>query len=118
MEVSGQLHTPAALPPGGKIPWYLLDRRLVGPQSRSGRGGVQKNSQPLPGLEPVIIQPVAQRYTTELSRLLILLKETNVTEASVILFAPCLSNMVPCDNITIINGSSRWRRISGLHVKV
>jgi hypothetical protein len=26
----------------------------------------RKNSQPLPGLEPPIIQPVAQRYTTEL----------------------------------------------------
>jgi hypothetical protein len=30
----------------------------------------QKNSQPLPVLEPPIIQPIAQRYTTELSRLL------------------------------------------------
>jgi hypothetical protein len=37
MEVSGQLHAPAALPPG-KSPWYPLDRRLGGPQSRSGRG--------------------------------------------------------------------------------
>jgi hypothetical protein len=44
-----------------------LDRRLDGPQSRSGRGGEEKNSQPLPGLEPPIIQPVAQRYTAELS---------------------------------------------------
>jgi len=43
---------------------YALDRRLSGPQSRSGRGGEEKDSQPLPGLEP---QPVAQRYTTELS---------------------------------------------------
>jgi hypothetical protein len=51
MEVSGQLHAPAALPPG-KSPRYLLDRRLGGPQSRSGRGGEEKNSQPLPGLEP------------------------------------------------------------------
>jgi hypothetical protein len=47
-----------------------LDRRLGGSQRRSGRGGEEKNSQPLPGLEPPIIQPVAQRYTTELSRLL------------------------------------------------
>jgi hypothetical protein len=30
---------------------------------------VKKNSQSLPGLEPQIIQPVAKRYTTELSRL-------------------------------------------------
>jgi hypothetical protein len=53
----------------GKSPWYSLDRRLYGPQSRLGRGDEQKNSQPLPGLEPPIIQPVAQRYTAELSRL-------------------------------------------------
>jgi hypothetical protein len=46
-----------------------LDRRLGGPQSRSGRGGEEKNSQLLPGLELQIIQPVAQRYTTELTRL-------------------------------------------------
>jgi hypothetical protein len=37
--------------------------RLGGPQSRSGRGGEEKNSQPLSGLEPPIMQPVAQRYT-------------------------------------------------------
>jgi hypothetical protein len=45
-----------------------MDGRLGGPQSRSERGGDEKNSQPLPGLEPPIIQPVAQRYT-ELSQL-------------------------------------------------
>jgi hypothetical protein len=38
MEMSGQLHVPAALPQG-KSPWYTLDRRLGGPQSRSGHGG-------------------------------------------------------------------------------
>jgi hypothetical protein len=64
MAVNGQLHAPAA------CPWYPLARRLGGPQSQSGRGGEEKNSQLLPGLEPPIIQPVAQRYTTELSRLL------------------------------------------------
>jgi hypothetical protein len=37
MEVSGQLQAPAALPQG-KSPWYPLDRRLGGPQSRSGHG--------------------------------------------------------------------------------
>jgi hypothetical protein len=37
----------------------------------SGRGGKEKNYQLLPGLEPPIIQPVAQPYTTELSRLLL-----------------------------------------------
>jgi hypothetical protein len=55
--------------PKRKSPWCPLDRRLGGPQRRSGRGGEEENSQPLPGLEPLIIQPVTQRYTTELSRL-------------------------------------------------
>jgi hypothetical protein len=45
---------------------------LGGPQSRSGRGDEDKNSRTLPGLETPIIQPVAQRYTAELSRLLLL----------------------------------------------
>jgi hypothetical protein len=45
--------------------------RLDGPQSRSGCRGEEKNSQPLPGLEPSIIQPVAQLSTTELTRLLV-----------------------------------------------
>jgi hypothetical protein len=52
MEVSGQLHDPAALPAG----------KLGGPQSRSGRGGEEKNSQP-PNPRIPIVQPIAQRYT-------------------------------------------------------
>jgi hypothetical protein len=52
----GQLQAPAVLPR------YPLDRRFGGLQSRSGRSE-EKNSQLLPGLEPPIIQPVAQRYT-------------------------------------------------------
>jgi hypothetical protein len=48
-----------------------LDRRLDGLQSGSGRGGEEKNSQPLPRLEPMFIQPAVQRCTTELSRLLL-----------------------------------------------
>jgi hypothetical protein len=47
--------TPRTLYPQGKSPWYPLDRRLGGPQSRSGRGGEDKNSQPLPGNEPLNI---------------------------------------------------------------
>jgi hypothetical protein len=69
MEVSRQLHAPAALSQG-KSPWYPLDRRQNGLQCRSGRGGEEKTSQPLSGLEPPIIQPVAQLYTTELFWLL------------------------------------------------
>jgi hypothetical protein len=69
MEVSGQFHAPAALPQE-KSSWYSLNTRLGGPQSRSGHGSEEKNSHPLPGLEPPIIQPVAHRYTSDLSRLL------------------------------------------------
>jgi hypothetical protein len=47
-----------------------MDRRLGGSHNRSGRGGEEKNSQLLPELDTPIIQPVAQRYTTELSQLL------------------------------------------------
>jgi hypothetical protein len=39
-------------------PCYPLYRRLDGPQSRSGQGDEEKNSQSQPGLEPSIIQPV------------------------------------------------------------
>jgi hypothetical protein len=44
--------TPGPLHPQGKSTWYPLDRRLSGPQSRSGHGGEEKNSQPPPGIEP------------------------------------------------------------------
>jgi hypothetical protein len=44
--------TPRPLYPQGKSPWYPLDRRLGGLQSRSGRSGEEKNSQPMPGIEP------------------------------------------------------------------
>jgi hypothetical protein len=76
MEVNGQLHAPAALPPG-KEQLVPLDRRLGGLQSSSGRGGKDKNSQPLPGLEFQIIQTVTQRYTTELSRFLTYISRKN-----------------------------------------
>jgi hypothetical protein len=46
LEVSGQLHAPAALPR------YPLDRRLGGPQSRCGRRGEEKI------LDPPVVQPV------------------------------------------------------------
>jgi hypothetical protein len=36
-----------------------------------GGGGEEKNSQLQPGLEHPIIQPVAQRYNNELSRVLL-----------------------------------------------
>jgi hypothetical protein len=51
MEVSGQLHAPAALLTG-KSPRYPLDKKLGGPQSRSERGDEEKNSQSPPHIEP------------------------------------------------------------------
>jgi hypothetical protein len=45
MEVSGQIYGPAALPQE-MSPCYPLYRGLGGPQSRSGGGGEEKNSQP------------------------------------------------------------------------
>jgi hypothetical protein len=57
MEVSSQLPG-RPFYPQGKIPWYPLDSMLSGFQSRSGRGGEEKKSQFLSGLEPPIIQPV------------------------------------------------------------
>jgi hypothetical protein len=46
----------SALRPGRfthrESPWYPLDRTLGGLQSRSGRGGEEKNSQLPPGIEP------------------------------------------------------------------
>jgi hypothetical protein len=43
---------PGRYTPQGKGPWYPLDRKLGGLQSRSERGGEEKNSQPPPGIEP------------------------------------------------------------------
>jgi hypothetical protein len=42
---------PRPLYPQGKIPWYPLDTRLGGPQSRSGRSDDEKNSRDWEGLE-------------------------------------------------------------------
>jgi hypothetical protein len=56
--------TPRPLYSQGKSLWHSLDRRLGGPQIRSGQGGEEKSSQSLPGIESLIIQSVAQRYTS------------------------------------------------------
>jgi hypothetical protein len=56
MEVSGQIYATAASPPAKEL-LYPLDRRLVGPQSRSGRGW-EEISEPAMNRIPVV-QPVA-----------------------------------------------------------
>jgi len=55
--VGGQRHAPAALLSGKTR--YLLYRRLIGPQGRSGR--IRKISPP-PGFDPRTVQPLASRY--------------------------------------------------------
>jgi hypothetical protein len=45
MEVNGQFHAPVALPPEID-PRYPRDKKLGGPQSRSGRGGENENPYP------------------------------------------------------------------------
>jgi hypothetical protein len=56
LQVSGQLHAPAALLPG-KIPQYPLCRRLGRPQSRYGHHKVEKIILLLPGIEPRTSSP-------------------------------------------------------------
>jgi hypothetical protein len=58
MGVGGQRHAPADLPTGKTL--YPLNRRLGGPQGRSGR--VWKISPPM-GFDPRPAHPVANRYT-------------------------------------------------------
>jgi hypothetical protein len=59
----GQLHASAALPPGIQPP-CPLEKRLGGPQSRSDDVGKRKFFT-LTGLElrPLVVQPLANRYT-------------------------------------------------------
>jgi hypothetical protein len=91
MEMNGQLHTPTTLPPSRKIPWYPLDRGLGGPKSWYGCGGQEKNFQPLPGLKPLIIQPTAQQYTTELSQLLI----RGACRTTLLTYIKCCTDKLP-----------------------
>jgi hypothetical protein len=61
MEVSGQLHAPAALT-RGEEPRYPLDRWPGGPQSRSGRCAEEKNLASAGNRTPAV-QPVDRCYT-------------------------------------------------------
>jgi len=51
---------PQALYSQGNSPWYPLDWRLGGPQSRYGHAGEERNSWPLPGFKTPNIQPIVQ----------------------------------------------------------
>jgi hypothetical protein len=64
--------TPRPLYPQGKSPSYPLNRRLGGPQSRSGHGSIEKNSQPPrnPIVEPVLaVNPLGTRVYPNVSGL-------------------------------------------------
>jgi hypothetical protein len=76
----------------GKSSWYPLDRRLGGPQSRSGRGSEEENSQPLSGFEPPSVQPVAHRCTTELLDFILIDRSAkSVTEKYMSVICPAYS---------------------------
>jgi hypothetical protein len=59
MRVGGQLHVPAALPPG-KRPGTHCIGGWVGPRAGLDRCG---KSRPQPGFDPRTVQPVTSRYT-------------------------------------------------------
>jgi hypothetical protein len=47
--------TPRPLYSKEKLPLYLLNKRLCGPQNRYGRFGEEKTLSPLPGYEPRLL---------------------------------------------------------------
>jgi hypothetical protein len=59
MRVGGQLHSPAALPPGKRPDTHCIGG-WVGPTA--GLDGCGK-SRTTPGFDPRTVQPVASRYT-------------------------------------------------------
>jgi hypothetical protein len=65
MEVSGQLHAPAALPPV-KEPLLPIGQEAGWTPEPFCTRWWRKNSEPPPEFEPPIIQPVAQCYVSEL----------------------------------------------------
>jgi hypothetical protein len=67
---------------------------------QSGHDGEEKNSQPLPGLEPPVIQPVAQCYTTDLSWLLPY--SVNISDNILLFFFFYRLNPVNCQTSYIV----------------
>jgi hypothetical protein len=76
--------TPRPLYPRGKRPRYSLDRRLGGPQNRSGHsGGEEKNSQTPPGIEPSAKPDrLARSHPISLRSILILLSHLRLGRPS------------------------------------
>jgi hypothetical protein len=109
--------TPRPLYSQGKRTWYQFDRRLGGSQGRSGRGGEEKNSQSPPGLEPSIIQPIVQRYTTELppctQHFTLKMEAACTSELLVSYHNPedLDSNFYSSETVTIISGYIMYKRL-------
>ena len=59
MEVGGQHHAPAALPPGKRPGTHCIEG-WVGPRAGMNGGG---KSRPPPGFDPRTVQSAANRYT-------------------------------------------------------
>jgi hypothetical protein len=78
----GKRHASATLPPG-KTPWYPLYRRLGGPPGPVWTGA--EILAPSPGFDSRTVQPVASRYTDELSWL----SKSEVFEEKSVPLPPC-----------------------------
>jgi hypothetical protein len=68
MQLSGQLHSSAAIPSGEESPRYTLNRRLGGPQSRSGH--IEEKKFAVLEIKPWRSSPWPVAVPTQLSRLL------------------------------------------------
>jgi hypothetical protein len=70
MEMSGQIHAPAAIPPGKRAPGTHWIGGWVGPGAGLDAVARRKIPSSCRDSKSQIIQLVAQRYTTRISRLL------------------------------------------------
>jgi hypothetical protein len=116
MEVSGQLHAPAALPPGKEPLVQHWTGGWMGP--RAVVDAVVKRKIPSPRRESnprtPIVQPVAQRYTHSHLQMFFLLKSNpkfvceNKDGHS---FFVCFINVSPCENgLKTVGNTNNTRR--------
>jgi hypothetical protein len=97
MEMSGQFHDPAALPPG-KQPRYPLYRGLGGPQSWSGRYKEENNLLPIPGIKSRLLGRPARSLVPIPTELIILIFLTKFgTQTNRHMF--CLMNQKDCSSL-------------------
>jgi hypothetical protein len=90
----------------------VMDRRLDGPQSRSGRCGVEKNLVPAGNRNPVF-QPVAHRYTDWAIPAPNTLSGVYLSEEKYHNFKIGLSPYVSENCIVSVSSCCRYMRLSG-----